>query len=571
MQKIWNLKAATPDLQLRLAKQLGISPICAQILIHRGVSTPEAARDFLNPSLKNLPNPFLLPDMSKAVARLMAALHRKEKIAVYGDYDVDGLCSTALLVHFFRALNVELLTYIPDRAEEGYGVHPKALEKLKERGAAVVVTVDCGTKSFEALQRARELGLEVIVTDHHHVDGAPPPCTAFVNPQAGGENGIGKELAGAGVVFFLLMALRQKMREEKFFDGAGDGATRTEPNLKQHLDLVALATIGDLAPLTGINRTLVSFGLKELAATKKFGLSALKEISGLKKSEPLEPSDVGFRLAPRINAGGRISKASLGLDLLCCEEVERANGLAKILDQCNQDRQGLQEKNVREALKMAKTNCLGIVVASKNWHPGIVGLIASKLTENFYRPSIALSLQGEVARGSARSIPGVSIVEILESLESLLDQFGGHTAAAGLTLQQKNLNEFEARFEAKLKEKISPQLLVPTLALDYELNLGEIESRLLEELSRLQPFGIKNPEPVFFAKSLRFSHARLVGEKHLKLKVGDAQKQMEAIGFNLGDRHPLAANHGDVAFVPQWNIYQEVRTIQLKIRDLRLA
>lgn len=561
MQKIWNLKAATPDLQLRLAKQLGISPICAQILIHRGLSTPEAARDFLNPSLKNLPNPFLLPDMSKAVARLMTALHRKEKIAVYGDYDVDGLCSTALLVHFFRALNVELLTYIPDRVEEGYGVHPKALEKLKERGAAVVVTVDCGTKSFEALAKARELGLEVIVTDHHHVDGPPPPGAAFVNPQAGGENGVGKELAGVGVVFFLLMALRQKMREEKFFD--------TEPNLKQHLDLVALATIGDLAPLTGINRTLVSFGLKELAATKKFGLSALKEISGFKKSEPLEPSDVGFRLAPRINAGGRISKASLGLDLLCCEDVERAGALAKILDQCNQDRQGLQEKNVREAMKMAPQDHLGIVVASKNWHPGIVGLIASKLTENFYRPAIALSLQGDAARGSARSIPGVSIIEILESLESLLDQFGGHTAAAGLTLKQTNLKEFESRFEAALRKKISPELLVPTLALDYELRLSEIESCLLEELARLQPFGIKNPEPVFFAKGLRFSNARLVGEKHLKLKVGDEQKQMEAIAFNLGDRHPLTANQGDVAFIPQWNIYQGIQTIQLKIKEIK--
>ena len=271
-----------------------------------------------------------------------------------------------------------------------------------------------------------------------------------------------------------------------------------------------------------------------------------------------------------------IAKASLGLDLLCCENSEKAAALAKILDQCNSDRQELQEKNVSEAMKMAQEqsdrlggNRLGVVVASKDWHPGIVGLIASKLTENFYRPSIALSLQGDVARGSGRSIPGISLVEILQSLESLLEQFGGHTAAAGLTLKQSNLSPFEAGFEAALREKISPELWVPTLTLDYELRLNEIESRLLEELSCLQPFGIKNPEPVFFCRGLRFSNARLVGEKHLKLKVGDSEKQMEAIGFNLGDRHPLAANQGDVAFVPQWNVYQGIKTVQLKIKDIR--
>lgn len=345
-----------------------------------------------------------------------------------------------------------------------------------------------------------------------------------------------------------------------------------EPNLKQHLDLVTLGTIGDMAPLTGINRVLMRFGLEALSASIKPGIVALKEVAGIGGGKKLEPSDIGFKLAPRINAGGRIAKASLGIDLLCATELERALKLAKILDQCNQDRQSLQEKQVKEAVELANTkgDRAGFVVASRDWHPGIVGLVASKLTEHFYRPSIALSIEGETARGSARSIPGVDITAVLEACADCLVQFGGHTAAAGLTVKAEKLGEFEARFEEILRQKITGELQTPILHIDCELSLTDIHEKLLQELELLKPFGIKNPEPLFASRRLKLLETKIVGEKHLKLRVSDRQTSINAIAFNMGGMHPFQTDTGDLVFVPQWNVYLDTKTIQLKVKDLKV-
>ena len=564
MQKTWQLYPVNPEQQKHLALSLGVSPVIAQILINRGVDSVETARFFLSPSLKNLPQPFFLPDMEKGVERILRAIREKEGIAIYGDYDVDGLSSAALLSLFFKEIGITTLVHIPDRIKEGYGVQAKTLESLKERGAGIVITADCGTKSHTALKHAKTIGMDVIVTDHHELDAAPSPAFAFINPQRLPKGSMGQELAGVGVAFFLLLALRQKMREQNFFEGR-------EPNLKQHLDLVALGTIGDLAPLIGINRVLVSFGLKEIAQSKKSGILALKERAKLEKETTIDCSDIGFRLAPRINAGGRIAQAQLGLHLLCSDDLERARGLAKILDQCNTDRQGMQEKQVREAIEIAsqKGERFGLVVASKDWHPGIVGLVASKLTEHFYRPSIALSIEGEFARGSGRSISGIHIVEILQECADLLEHFGGHTAAAGMTLRTENLEKFEERFESVLRKKTTEAVFTKSIRVDCELKLSEIDDRLLKELESLKPFGIKNPEPVFLGKGLRLKEAKVVAEKHLKFKVSDDANQLDAIAFNMGNLHPFEKEKGDLVFVPQWNTWQDIRIIQLKIKDLK--
>ncbi|MDZ4224924.1 MAG: DHHA1 domain-containing protein, partial [bacterium] len=321
----------------------------------------------------------------------------------------------------------------------------------------------------------------------------------------------------------------------------------------------------------GINRILVSFGLKELAQTKKPGLIALKEIAKLEKETTLDCSDIGFRLAPRINAGGRIAQAQLGLNLLCSDDLERGRGLAKILDQCNSDRQGMQEKQVRQAIEMAsqKETQFGLVVACKDWHPGIVGLVASKLTDHFYCPSIALSIEGDFARGSGRSIAGIHIVEILEECADLLEQFGGHAAAAGLTLRAENLEKFEERFKTVLRKKTAEEAYTRSIKVDCKLKLADIDDRLLKELESLKPFGIKNPEPVFLGKSLHLKESKIVAEKHLKFKVADDLNQLDAIAFNMGDLHPFKQERGDLVFAAQWNIWRDVRIIQLKIKDLK--
>ena len=600
-QKIWRLKTPSLAEQKTLSDALKISLITAQVLINRGVTSAESAQTFLNPKLKDLPNPFLLPDMEKGVRRIIQAIAKKELIAIYGDYDVDGIASSALLSSFFKEIGIAVRVHIPDRIKEGYGLQKEILKKLKKEKVGLVITADCGTKSHEALQAAKEIALDVIVTDHHQVDSQLPPAFAFINPQISppptpshegrGDNnllfppvkkdnnlpspstfpsplvgegqGEGKELAGCGVAFFLLMALRQKLREEKFF-------TNGEPNLKQYLDLVALATIGDMAPLTGVNRILVSLGLQELTETKRPGLVALKEIAKLDPEKKMQASDIGFRLGPRINAGGRISQSGLGLNLLLADDLERAQGLAKILDQCNQDRQVMQEKHVKEALVQAgeKENALGFVVASKDWHPGIVGLVASKLTENFYRPSIAFSIEGEFARGSARSISGIHIVEVLEKCAEHIVQFGGHAAAAGLTLRTENLKNFEEHFEKILGQQTNTETFTRSLQIDSELKLSDINEKLLEELEMLTPHGIGNREPLFVAKQVRLNDIRTVGTNHLKLNVTEGQTRMEAICFNWKAELPAEGSKADIAFTPQWNSYQGIKTIQLKIKDV---
>lgn len=557
----WKFSPPDKDLTQTLSRELSLHPVAAQLLAHRGITSVEEGKQFLDPSLKNLPNPFLIPDMEKGVDRLLTAIRRGEKICLFGDYDVDGITSASLAVLFFREIGMEIETYIPDRLTEGYGLNPKAMETLKKAGVSLVVTADCGSKSHESIRRANEIGLEVIITDHHQVDCEPPPATAFINPQRGT---IGRELSGVGVLFFLLLGLRQKMREAGLFSG-------NEPNLKKHLDLVAFGTVADMVPLTGINRVLVAFGLRELATTEKPGLIALKETSKLSGKE-IDTSDIGFGLAPRINAGGRIGQGRMGLQLLTEGNLDRARKWSLLLDQCNTDRKSAQEKHLREAKQQVaeRENRFGLVVAHEDWHPGIVGLVASKLCEEHYRPAIALSLRNGTAKGSARSIDGIHIVEVLERCADLLEQFGGHQAAAGLTLPVSRLESFISRFENLIREEqyLHGKLFERTLAIDAHLPLAQIDPSLLEQLERLQPFGIGNPLPLFALEGVRFSEITTVGKEHLKMKVSHGSTIFPAIAFQWGNRARDLKPEGRIAFTPGWNEYLGTRTLQLKIKDI---
>lgn len=558
---LWKFHPADKNLTQTLSRDLSLHPVAAQLMAHRGITTAEEGNRFLNPSLKDLPNPFLLPDMEKGVDRLVTAIRRREKIGLFGDYDVDGITAVSLAVFFFREIGVEIETYIPDRLTEGYGLNPKAMEKLKSAGVSLVVTADCGSKSHESIRRANEIGLEVIVTDHHQVDGELPAATALINPQ---RDVVGRELSGVGVLFFLLLGLRQKMREAGLFSGP-------EPNLKKHLDLVAFGTVADMVPLTGINRVLVTFGLRELAITEKPGLIALKEISKL-SGKTVDTSDIGFRLAPRINAGGRIGQSRMGLQLLTEGDMDRARKWALLLDHCNTDRKTAQEKHLREARQQVaeRENRFGLVVASEDWHPGIVGLVAGKLCEEHYRPAVALSLRNGIAKGSARSIDGIHIVEVLGSCADLLEQFGGHQAAAGLTLPVSRLEAFISRFENLIREEqdLHGKIFERTLSIDAHLPLAQIDPPLLEQLERLRPFGIGNPPPLFTLEGARFSEIKTVGKEHLKMKVSHNSDIFPAIAFQWGGRGKELKPEGRIAFTPEWNEYQGARTLQIKIKDI---
>ena len=561
--KQWRLLPPDREKQQRLSREAGVSQGLAQILIHRGCDSAEKISAFLTPNLSHLPNPFSLPDMKESVERLLRAIDAKEKIAAYGDYDVDGITGTALFVLFFRELGIPVIPYIPQR-QEGYGLHNKAIETLQKQGVRLIVTVDCGTKSEEPIAFARSIGMEVIVTDHHDVGDAKTALPFLINPKRMGENQKGSELAGVGVVFFLLLALRNRLREL--------GRLPTpEPNLKRHLDLVALGTVADMAPLTEVNRTLVHFGLKELALTQKLGLQALKILSGVKEGQA-KPSDIGFRLGPRLNAGGRIAQPQLGLELLLTEDPARASSLAKILNQCNEDRQSLQEKQLDQAKRQIDPagTSLGLVVDSPHWHPGLLGLIAGKLAEQYYRPVVALCHEGDKVKGSARSIPQIHIVQILEACGELLLQYGGHEGAAGLTLTLANLPRFRHRFEEVLKKELGDTPPSPFLKIDLEMGLSEITPNFVSELETLRPFGIGNPEPVIAIRNIAFQDPRSVGQNHLKLKISDDTTCLDAIAFGMA-QNLTAPARGDVAGVPEWNTYKESTRIQLVVRDFKMA
>ena len=555
-------------------KALALHPLLAAILANRGLGDQAAVAGFLQPRLQQLLDPLALLDMEKAVERLLRAVEEGASIAVFGDYDVDGVTSSALLVRYFRALGIEVRVYIPDRLTEGYGPNSAAMKLLAAEGVQVVITVDCGATAVTPLADARQAGLDVIVTDHHQVREPFPPAFALINPNRPDDSFPHKNMAGVGVAFYLLMALNRRLRQQGWFH-----AGRPEPDLKQWLDLVAIGTIADVASLTGLNRILVAHGLRVAAESSHVGLQALKQSARLRGG--LRAGQVAFQLGPRINAGGRLSRGMLGVELLVTDDGERAVALAAELEGYNRERQGLEEEMLRAALKAVAAaggvgQRFGLVVAQQGWHPGVIGVVASRLAEKLYRPVIVLALdEGGQGKGSGRSIPGVDLLAAIEATAPLLKAYGGHRAAAGLSLDVQQLPAFTEAFDHAVQRQFVPGLFDPVLHFDGMVPLGALDRVLVGQLERLQPFGQGNPEPLLMLENVRIVDVRLLKERHIKCVLADTQDNvLEAIAFQvwpgpLGEGLRAAVGRLDVVGSCSINSYRNRESVQMVIKDAR--
>jgi single-stranded-DNA-specific exonuclease len=525
------LDAAGDARALTIAQQTGLPDVLSRVLAGRGV-TPETARGHLDPTLRALlPEPFSLTAMEEATERLVRAVEKQETIAIFGDYDVDGACSSALLAEFFDFCGVPRLIHIPDRITEGYGPNVEAVRALSARGASLLVTVDCGTTSFEPFAEARRFGMDVVVLDHHQAPETLPDAIV-VNPNRQDDVSGQGALCAAGVAFVALVALNRALRQRGFF------REREEPDLLGSLDLVALATVADVAPLTGLNRAFVTKGLAVMKTRGRVGLRALADVAGL--DGPPRAFHLGFLLGPRINAGGRIGDAALGARLLLLKDEIEAGAIAAELDRLNGERQILEKQMLQEALGEAYRQLgpleqdAAVMTAGEDWQPGIVGLVASRLKEMFGRPAFALALNGDVATGSARSISGVDLGRTVRAAveRGLIVKGGGHAMAAGVTLRRDQIGAFQAFLEETLAEPVARARAEAGLAIDGLLTVSACAPALVEEIEKAGPFGSANPEPVFALPEHRITDVQAFGADHLRLRVqaGDGAR-MEIAAF----------------------------------------
>lgn len=566
-ERRWVVRECNPDVQERLRRARDISPLLARILINRGVTDGPTAERFLSSALADLRPPFLLKGMEEAVTRLCVAREREETVCVHGDYDVDGVTATALLVSFFRAVGIRCFYHIPLRLEEGYGLSCDGLRKVASEGARLVVTVDCGVSAVAEAELCAELGLDLIITDHHTPGAELPRACAVINPHQSGCSYPFKGLAGVGVAFNLMVALRSRLRELGVF-AAGD-----VPNLREYLDLVALGTVADVVPLADDNRIFVKYGLRELTAAARPGIRALKDVAGV--SGEVGYGAVGFRLAPRLNAAGRLEDAALGVELLLERDSARAAAMAQELDASNAERQAIERQILADAVAcvggdLGMAGRKSIVLASDDWHPGVIGIVASRLVDLYHRPTVLIAIQQGCGRGSGRSIPGFHLYDALAACSAHLEKFGGHRYAAGLSIDEETLAAFVDRFDEVAAGTLSVDDLTPLLAVDAELAPEQITPELLDMVSLLEPFGAGNPEPLFVLRRAAVVDRRVLKGEHLKLRLEVGGLHFDAIGFGLAEK---GAGVGvvDVAFTLRWNEWNGRRSLQLNLKDLKPA
>jgi single-stranded-DNA-specific exonuclease len=553
-----------------VAAELSIHPVAARVLVGRGYRTPAEANTFLSDALTELPDPFTMKGLPQAVERIIQAITRQEAVTLYGDYDVDGVSSTALLTTFLRQVGLEPRTYIPHRLGEGYGLNMAAIERLAAEGTKLLVTLDCGITSHSEIARANALGVDVVVVDHHAVPETMPPAVAVLNPLQPGCGYSTKWLCAGGVTFNLCMGLRKVLRESGHF------TNRQEPNLKHLLDLVALATVADVVSLTGANRVLVTHGLKELTAGRRPGVRALKDVAEV-GSDEVTSSTVGFRLGPRINAAGRLDDASVGLQCLLAKDYESALPLARQLDAANGERQQLERAMLNGALAQAEAavarGARGLVLSSPDWHPGIVGIVASRVVERFHRPAVLIGMYDGVGKGSARSIEGFHLYDAMKLCSGHLARFGGHKAAAGLSIEPGRIAAFAADFEAIAARQLDNAALVPRCRIDAVVTPHELDEAAVLALGKLAPFGMGNPEPVLSlhrqVAAPRVLQNKTPGEPgHLKLTLESAPA-FDVIGFRQADRMALTEGLMDLAFKVSIDEFRGVRRLSLKLSSLR--
>ncbi|RLC81683.1 MAG: single-stranded-DNA-specific exonuclease RecJ [Chloroflexi bacterium] len=559
---------APPPPPLHLARFPHLPPLVVQVLYNRGITSPEEVKAFLEGEEK-FHNPFRLKGMSQAVTRIRKAIRHGEPIAVYGDFDVDGVTATAILVETLRALGGHVIPYIPDRVREGYGLNKMALHSLAHKGIKVVVTADCGIRSVEEAKYARRIGLDLIITDHHSIGPEIPQAVAVINPKQEDCLYPFGELAGVGVAFKLAQALLLSNSQVPL------KARSTALEEEAFYDLVALGTVADMVPLLGENRSMVIKGLRCLNSPRRPGIRALMQVAGLAPGS-VDSTAISFILGPRLNAPGRLSSAMLSLRLLMSQDEREALELARQLDQWNRRRQRLMNQALEKARQKALDEMekrMVILVADREFIPGIVGLVASKLVEEFYRPAIVMELGPERSRGSARSIPEFNITAALDQCASLLRKYGGHSAAAGLTIDTHKLPEFQERIEEIAEQTLGALDLKPTLFIDAEVSLAKLNWDVYFHLSKMEPFGYANPEPLFLSRGVRVQSSKLVGEdaNHLRLTLADPKgsRLWNAIAFKMGDRISSLGDYVDVVYTLKADNWGGERRLQLCVKDIR--
>ena len=573
----WSIVPTQPALAELLARQLKLSPLLAQCLLNRGLSDPELITRFLQPRLKNLADPFLLPNMRAAVERLFAARERGEPLVIFGDYDVDGVTSTVLLTEVLTALGWKVNHYLPHRMDEGYGLSQGGVENcVKKFPTTLLLAVDCGSTAVESIRWLKQQGVDVIVLDHHQVSSPAPEAVALVNPQVSVPPGGGTpgshpftELCSAGLAFKLAHALVKHGRQVNL-------AAAMDFDLKPLLDLVALGTIADIVPLVGENRILVSVGLEWLSTTRRPGLIALRNVAGI--TGKIAGYEVGFQLGPRLNAAGRLETAEEALNLLLARTLAEAEPLAHSLDARNRERQQIERSITEQATGAVRSRFdpqrdYVIVEGQLLWHIGVVGIVASRVLQEFYRPTIILGGEADEYRGSGRSIEGFDLAAALRGCDDLLVRHGGHAMAAGLALRPENLEAFRARLNEIARRSLTPEQLQPALRLDAAVTMADLSLERLHELALLQQTGIGNPPVHLFLRGVTQQRPALrmgAERKHAKLWVTDGRATCEAVMWNVADR-PLPTGRFDLAFVPQINEFNGNVSVQLKVLDWREA
>ncbi|GJL79523.1 MAG: single-stranded-DNA-specific exonuclease RecJ [Nitrospinaceae bacterium] len=572
LHKTWHLQTPEQDLVKALAKDLKIPEVLAALLVNRKVTTLNEARSFVDANLSQLHDPFLMTGMQKAVDRVVKAIEAHEKITVFCDYDVDGVSSAAFLIHFFRDLNVTVDYYLPERMAEGYGLNEEAVRKIRAGGSALMITADCGITGNLEVKTANEIGLDVIVTDHHQVgaDGLPD-SVAVLNPHQPDCKYPFRFLSGVGIVFKLATAVRSALHHQ-----SGWEKTRL-PNLKKHLDLFTLGTIADVAPLTGENHILCSHGLEVMATSLKPGMVALKSVAGA--DETINARTVGFALGPRLNAAGRLGKADAGLHLLTSTKLEEAMAMAKDIDDINTERKKIQQWTLEEAeylidREIDLDNDRVIVLASDNFHAGVIGIVASRIVEKYFRPTVLIALADGAGKGSGRSIPKFNLFKAFSDCSEHFIQFGGHAYAAGLHIEENHIEPFRQAINAVGHRFLKKDDLIPELRIDACLNLDAIDRNLLRGIQRLEPFGAENPMPVFMARGVRIQNLRTMGkeENHIRFRAVQDKGKIDVIGFGMAEAAAsidTVTDSVDIAYEIHLNTWNGQNKVELQLKDIR--
>ncbi len=551
----------------KFVTELNISPVTARILYRRGMRDIDEVDAFLNPTLKHLHDPFLMKGMRRAVREVLRSIDSGERIVVHGDYDVDGICSVGVLYGFLKELGADVHYYIPQRSQDGYGLNVDTVRQFHTEGVDLIITTDCGISNHSEIKVARSLGMRVVVVDHHTIPDVLPPAHAILNPLQTDCKFPFKGLAAVGVTFNYVIGIRSELRKRGIFK------LIPEPDLKQYLDLVALGTVADVVPLVDENRIFVRLGLEVLAARRRAGVSALMDRAAVEVG-PITTRTIGFRLAPRLNAAGRMADASICVELLTTTSYGRATEIAEELESLNKARQGEEREILGSAYEQAATQAADnrriLVVFGHDWNRGVLGIVASRLMERYHRPAILMGVEGGFAKGSARSIQGINVVDVLSNASDCLTSFGGHSSAAGLSLQEDQLDRFQVLVDEAMENLFANgPLPQPRLEIDAIVSLGEVDEKFQSDLALLAPFGAGHPEPMLMTEKSRAVSVKVVGNKHLRVRFRDETGSMDGFGFAMGDEVATLDGAVAIAFIPRFAYSGTRSRLEIQIKGMK--